>query len=78
LFCDKNLKPTKNAKKLLTIALYGGIISKSLVRANQISKNLEKIFQKSLEKGIDKAEEMWYNSQAVAQEGTAKRMVIEN
>ena len=41
-------------------------------------KNLEKFFQKSLEKGIDKAEEMWYNSQAVAQEGAAKRMVIEN
>ena len=64
---------------MLTKEKRGGIIVKLSARDRcGIEKSLEKIFQKSLKKGIDKAEEMWYNSQAVAQEGAAKRMVIEN
>ena len=64
---------------MLTKQKRGGIIVKLSARDRcGIQKSLEKIFQKKFEKGIDKVEEMWYNSQAVAQEGAAKLMVIEN
>ena len=35
-------------------------------------------FSKTFKKGIDKVKEMWYNSQAVAQEGDGRQTVIEN
>ncbi len=41
-----------------------------------VQKRKTKIFQKNLKKGIDKAEEVWYNTKAVAEKGS--EMVIEN
>ena len=76
----KNIKKIlKNFKKLLTKHKWSGIIGKLSARKRREKGFCEKDkkFQKTLQKGIDKSEAMWYNTEAVAEKGSEWSLKIE-
>ena len=58
--------------------IYSIYVTKScFILVKTVQKVKKKKFQKTFEKGIDKAEALWYNTEAVAEKGSEWSLKIE-